>query len=1409
MAGAFKRTRAGAEPDLAPEQREARIAELRARRRARVRYLAIRGGLFSAALVLALLVFGYWLLTTIGGRELLLAQVVQRLPDNATLSWQRAEGPARGPLTLHGVRFAYTPQCQPDDDACVPAGPIVFTARRAYLDFALRPLLGRRLRLDALQVTDATLQLPESHEPFELPRWPDVLPQIAPPLALQADDVRIDGFKVLLAGKQLIDIRSLRGGLDAQRGHLHVERLVVDSDRGRFTAHGDYAPRDNYHADLRVTAVVPVPNAPRRSPLRLGFVAKGDLARMDVALAGAAPGPLRATLTLRGAQRPRWQLRARGEAIDTALLAGADTPGEPLSLRLDADGIGGDATLRGQFDRGDFSATVLPSKVKLEQQVLEFAPLSLRVFDGQVTVRGRGDFGENRGAARINYAINARGLRWGGATAPPASPTRAPAPPAIVADGAFGLAGTQQAWALIGNAAFVRDGERASVRLDGRGRGQALVIRSLEAQMPTGTLDARGDIAWAPKLRWQLDATLAGFDPGYFAPGWDGAVNGTLATQGVARDVTIAADGSASAGYDATLQLSQLGGKLRGRMLAGNATVKARGERYDGNLALAVGASRIDAQGTFGTTPRLHWDASATLRAFDPGFFVAGWDGAVDGRIASRGNLRADGGIDASLDAPKLGGQLRGRPLSGRANLAIAGDSYSGDVDLAIGGSRIDARGRIADTLDVDARLQPLNLNDLVPDARGTLRGTLRLTGARTAPNIDADLNGAGLAFGELRAATLLAKGRLPWRGSGGALTVRASGLQAGVPFDTLSIDARGAVEALQLGAQARGEIGELALTGNARKTGATWAGTLASLSLAPARGAQWRLQQPAQFRWDGKNGALSNACLAASSGGSLCANADWPRRGLDVRGDGLPLALLVPYLPEREDRRPWLLRGDVGLVAQLRPVGNSWRGQATLTSASGGLRNSERSRSELVRYQGLELRATFDPQRLQAQLGATLFDDGRVDARINTGWDAYSPLSGEIALNTDELTWMELLSPDIVEPTGRLDGRISLAGTRAAPRLGGQARLTRFSTELPALAITLRDGDVRLVAQADGSARINGSVRSGDGTLNVDGTLGWQGTDTPLVLNVRGNNVLVSDTRDLHAVANPDVTVRYSAGQPLQVTGTVTVPEARIDLERLDSGVSASPDVVVLDPADPEDKLATPLDMDLTIALGDEVTLNGFGLDGSLGGRLRVRARPGREMIATGALDIDGRYTAYGQKLDITRGRLVWSNSPVADPILDVRAEREVGEVTAGVDVTGRASSPQARVWSNPSSSQSEALAYLALGRPLSTTSGDESRQLNAASAALSAGGSLLASQLGARIGLDDAGVMESRALGGSVLGIGKYLSPKLYVGYGVSLLGTGQVLTLKYLLRKGFDIEIESSTVENRASINWRKEK
>ncbi len=1278
---------------LTPEQRAARSVA----RRTRARRIALRSTLGALALVIMVVVFAWWLLTTIGGRDLLLRQIVARLPSGTTLTWQQAQGPVSGPMTLHGVRFAM-PRAL--DSSCVATatqscatGLLVFTANTIVLNPALRPLLGRRLRLNTLDISGAMLELPKSTQPFTLPRWPQSLPQITPPLALQADRIRIDHLQVTRDHQPLVDIRSARAGLDVGTDTLHVDHLNVDSNRGRFTLHGDYVPREDYRTDLVATAVLPAP-AGHTAP-RLGLVARGDLSRMEIALAGNAPGEVRAALTLRGKDAPRWSLHARVDAFDPGLLSGS--PSTPIALTLQADGSGGAATVRGHVERGGFVATVQSSQITLSDQVLHVQPLVVDAFNGRITLRGTANLRDPHHSS-LKFAVNARGLRWGGSNGTPV----------LHADGDFGIAGKPDAWTAIGTAKVLRDGHTAMLRFDGRGSGEQVAIRSLRATTPGGVLQASGNVRWSPSLAWTLDTTLAGFDPGYL---------------------------------------------------------------------------------------------------------FAGWDGAIDGHIATHGTARNGGGFDATFDVSQLAGRLRGRALHGHGALTMRGDIYTGDVALAIGGSRIDARGTVADTLDINAKFDPLQLTDLLPQAGGNLQGTLKLTGPRTAPDIEAALSGHALHYAGYRADALELHGRLPWQRGNGTLTIDARGLQAGVALDSLHVDAHGAMQALQLQAEAHGPLGAIRIAGSADKRGADWQGTLDALQLSPTKLPAWQLQAPSHFAQHGSGWQLSRSCLTSSASGQVCVAANWPRPGITIDAHGVPLALATAYLPPRSDGKPWQVHGEVAVSAQVHPVGSGWNGIAHITSASGGLRNSERARRDLIAYSNLALDAKFDPQHLDATLGAALDGGGRIDAHVATGWDAYAPLAGDIAMHTTALTWMELLSPDIVDPTGRIDGRIALGGTRAQPTIGGQAQLSAFKTELPALAITLTDGNLRLEAQPDGSARLHGSVRSGEGILTLEGTLGWHanaaGQDAPLVLNVRGKNVLASDTRELRAVIDPDVVVRYVAGQPLAVTGHVGVPSARIDLERLDRGATTSPDVVVLDPVDPQRKLATPLALDLMLAMGDDVRLHGFGLDGTLGGSVRVRAQPGRAMLATGTLDVGGRYIAYGQKLDITRGRLVWSNSAMGDPSLDIRAQRDVGDVTAGIDVTGHATRPHAEVWTDPVTDQSNALAYLALGRPLSRASTDETRQLNVANAALTAGGNLLASQLGAKLGLENAGVSDSRALGGSVLGIGKYLSPKLYVGYGVSLLGTGQVLTLKYLLRKGFDIQIESSTVENRASVNYRKEK
>ncbi len=974
------------------------------------------------------------------------------------------------------------------------------------------------------------------------------------------------------------------------------------------------------------------------------------------------------------------------------------------------------------------------------------------------------------------------------------------------------------------------------VTLQAQGDLNAFTMEA-EGKLPGATrltLNLQGD-ANAP--HWSLHAASQALDITQFSPAGhtvadthaDAAsaastpapLRFTLTGKGIASHATLQAQlehGVLQA--DADLQLSgsldhwQLAGHARLQRDNKHATVDLQGagtrqQMQIDALSAVMPQGRLDATGELQWAPAITWRTEAQLAGFDPGYFIADWPGALQGKISSQGQQRSDGTWQAHVDAQELAGQLRQRPLRGHAKLDMDGNHYRADIALRMGKSQLVAKGRMDDVIDLQAQFSPVYLADLLPNSSGQIQGMFSLHGARQTPDIHADLHGQDVALFGYQAKRFRIDGRLPWGKDHGQLVLDAEQLDLGLPLQQLQLQLQGALSQFQLDARASSEYGTLSFTGSAQQRGTRWSGQLDTLTLQPAQSSAWSLQAATQWAWDGRQAQLSPACLQASLGGTLCMHANWPKQGFNLQGNDLPLTLASDFLPKREDGRPWFVHGNIQLDAQLQPTRNAWQANVSLRSERGGLRDRQRSRRDLLNYQQLQLDARIDPDSIDATLNAALGNHGKITAHVETGWLPTSPLSGTLNAQTTDLLWVELLSPDLVEPTGALAVDVQLSGSQAQPHLGGQGQLQQFNAELPALGIALQNGTIHLQAREDGSASINGTLSTGQGELHVDGSLGWLDDATPLQVSIHGHDVLLADTRQLRLLASPQLTLAYRAGEPMQVRGEIEIPEADIHLERLESGISPSADVVVVDPVRALEASALPMDITLVMRLGERVRLDGYGLNGQLTGNLQLRQPARRDMRAVGALDVSGRYRAYGQDLRITQGKLIWSNTAVDDPLLDMRAEREVGEVTAGVAVKGRASAPQVSVWSNPAMSQSEALAYLTLGRSLPSLSSREAEQINVAKSALNAGVGLLAAELGSRIGLDEAGVSQSRALGGEVLGVGKYLSPKLYVSYGVSLLGTGQVVTLKYLLRKGFDLQIESSTLENKSSVNWRKEK
>jgi translocation and assembly module TamB len=184
----------------------------------------------------------------------------------------------------------------------------------------------------------------------------------------------------------------------------------------------------------------------------------------------------------------------------------------------------------------------------------------------------------------------------------------------------------------------------------------------------------------------------------------------------------------------------------------------------------------------------------------------------------------------------------------------------------------------------------------------------------------------------------------------------------------------------------------------------------------------------------------------------------------------------------------------------------------------------------------------------------------------------------------------------------------------------------------------------------------------------------------------------------------------------------------------------------------------------------------------------------------------INGTFRQLGQELRIDPGRLIFSG-PIDDPAIDARAfVRATDGTEAGFRVGGTVQNLALDTYSNPPKTESDIMSYILFGRPMSQTSGSEGNQASNAAALL--GANMLAMSLAPSIGLDEARVETGTQQNKAQLVVGKYLSPKLYVGYGIGLYEPISTLRLRYLLTSRWSIEAITGDQQS-TDLLWRIER
>jgi translocation and assembly module TamB len=838
-------------------------------------------------------------------------------------------------------------------------------------------------------------------------------------------------------------------------------------------------------------------------------------------------------------------------------------------------------------------------------------------------------------------------------------------------------------------------------------------------------------------------------------------------------------------------------------------------------LSLLQPQGNFTASGELTLQPDLAWQLQANANKLDPGQLFAGWQGSLDADFGTQGKLIKNS-PDVTLDLRKLDGMLRQRPVRGNGHVHLSpNEVVDGTLDVASGNSTIKLLARPGNSNDADVTLAIASLGDWLPNASGRLNGQFRVRGKLPKLAVSGSLQGDTVAWQDQLIKQLQLQADVPdISNPGGKLELDASGAElGGLAFHQIRLNGQGTSAQHQLTLDAQGQPLSVALTLNGALKGQNWNGTLSAFSLDVQGLPRWRLQQATRLGWNNGAASLAELCLTAGDP-LLCVSGNYDKGGnLDAsyRLHAVPLTLVVDAAGNAN--LPFSAEGMLEGNGKIhRNAAGSLTGNASITSPQGRFIYHEHPEQPALSYTNLALNANLSPGNQQVTVHAALNGNGKLDGQASiTG--AQQTLSGEIGLHLDNLNFISLFTDALVNVKGRIDGDFKLGGTLPEPAITGQAGVDGFAAEVPDAGLKLSDGKVSVTAANTHQLRITGSVTSGKGALAIDGTAGLD-TQTPTSITLKGSNFTAVDIPAAKVAISPDVLVRRDA-QGINATGSVRMDNADVNLDKLPGGgaTKASSDIVIVDqPQQPANSGPTPIIASIKVDLGQHTHLVGMGLDGQLNGVLTVDERPGRATTGQGQINVNGTYKAYGQNLTIQQGQLLFASTPIDNPGLNIRALRSLTPNATidqgqevGLQISGTAQRPVLTVFSNPAMDQSDALSYLVTGKPLSQVKGSEGGTVNAAAQALgSATGNLLAKSVGSKLGISDIGVSSSDALNGnSAFTVGKYLSPRLYLSYGIGLFEPGQVITLRYRLSKRWNFEAQNATDFNRASLNYRIEK
>ncbi|MGO2497488.1 MAG: autotransporter assembly complex protein TamB [Vibrio litoralis] len=820
----------------------------------------------------------------------------------------------------------------------------------------------------------------------------------------------------------------------------------------------------------------------------------------------------------------------------------------------------------------------------------------------------------------------------------------------------------------------------------------------------------------------------------------------------------------------------------------------------------------------------LNWKATLGLSDIQPGMQWPQAEGILNGSLINTGNLTPQGGWKVQFPSLAIDGKLRGYPLSLKGQVNASDLHGKGQyivrtrgLKLSHARNSVKIKGRLEQQWNMDIALRMPKLEKTIPELKGQAMGDIQLRGEQKSPQILTDLSISDIDWqqGEAKLKSLLVKGQVsPFPSPSGDIRLSAQGgLYQEHQLKDLTLAFKGNEQDHQLDLDMMTDLFSTNLTvqgGMGNKPQQTklqqiWKGQLASAQITlmePNTNQQtnpiWQIDHPVDIGYQLASQRVDvQAHCWQHLPSKICLDKD-----LSAGNDGeATLSIqqfsfneLAVFLPEDTE-----INGELNVNAWLKWANNKAPQVKLDVDIPQGNVVQKLDTPLTIPWDNIKLSANLQQNKLDMSWLLALTNNGQVkgQATIPNVQAQQMSIDGDNTIEGIHLGFLRPLLGEQNRLNANLNSKLDFNGPILNPKVLGNFDIEDFQLEGPMFPVDIHQGEVK--TQFNGySATLNSVLETDDGDLQLQGDANWaQRNNWYANLRAFGDELKVESPPMVALKVKPDLTIAITPTLA-KITGNIDIPWGRILVEDLpESAVGVSKDEIILDeelnPVEENNGLPMALESDITINIGDDVSLSAFGLKGYLVGSLKVSQKDKGPFILGEVRIEEGYYKSFGQDLIIQEGKILM-NGPADQPYVAIKAIRNPDntqdDVIAGIQVNGPADAPEVKVFSEPAMSQTNALSYLLRGQGVEDGASGSTMTTALIGLSLAKSGQLVG-ELGEAFGVQDLQLGTAGSGDDSQVTVSGYIAPGLQVKYGVGIFNALGEFTVRYELLTDFYVE------------------